>query len=198
MNYPLFFLMDAARTGEENLSRALALNTNAVSLYSGRAEEELSLFGPWLFSFPGPKDFFNLIVQSGWSNAWGVIVQAASTFENVRRHFDKFLLVKTAEGEEMYFRFYDPRVLRLFLPTCNAEQLQAFFAGIDRFICEDEDPDSAILFSIKRQQLVTEKRPAKEIFSILETQAGSTDNLSEQLIDALQQGGSKRRLSYEE
>jgi hypothetical protein len=41
-----------------------------------------------------------------------------------------------AEGMEgrLYFRFYDPRVLGSFLPTCPADARKEFLGDIERFI----------------------------------------------------------------
>ena len=56
------------------------------------------------------------------------------------------MLVKTEDGEELYFRFYDPRVLRIFLPTCDESQIRELFGPIEYFLMEDEDPEHAIRF----------------------------------------------------
>ena len=64
----------------------------------------------------------------------------------------------------MYFRFYDPRVLRIFLPTCDAAQLKEFFGPVAHFICEDEDPAFGLVFSLEQGKLKTEKVPVKELF----------------------------------
>ena len=34
------------------------------------------------------------------------------------------------DDEALYFRFYDPRVLESFLPTCSEEQLDEFFGSL--------------------------------------------------------------------
>ena len=39
-------------------------------------------------------------------------------------------------GEEVYFRFYDPRVLRVFLPTCSVRQKAELFGEIRSFLLE--------------------------------------------------------------
>ena len=44
-------------------------------------------------------------------------------------------------------RLYDPRILRLFLPTCDAEQNAALFAVPRFLVCEDTDPDKLLLHS---------------------------------------------------
>ena len=37
-----------------------------------------------------------------------------------------------------WFRFYDPLVLRVFLPTCTPRQRQDFFGEFEGFVVEDE------------------------------------------------------------
>jgi hypothetical protein len=54
------------------------------------------------------------------------------------KHLRKFLIVQSEEGKEMYFRYYDPRVLRVFLPTCEPAQLKEFFGPIEAFLAENE------------------------------------------------------------
>jgi hypothetical protein len=41
------------------------------------------------------------------------------------------------EARSLIFRFYDPRVLNKFLPTCDAEQLKKFFGDVDTFFAEN-------------------------------------------------------------
>ena len=36
----------------------------------------------------------------------------------------------------MLFRFYDPAILRAFLPTCDASQLAAMFGPIEAYLIE--------------------------------------------------------------
>ena len=37
----------------------------------------------------------------------------------LRHHLKGFLRVRGESGQKMMFRYYDPRVLRVYLPTCN-------------------------------------------------------------------------------
>jgi hypothetical protein len=54
------------------------------------------------------------------------------------------LVERERDGKLLYFRFYDPRVLRRFLPTCDAEQLRQLFGPIDAFVMEGDDPHQCI------------------------------------------------------
>ena len=65
-------------------------------------------------------------------------------------------MVLTEDGKTLYFRFYDPRVLRMFLPTCAPEQLAEFFGPVESFYVEDEDPARALRFSLEAGALKTE------------------------------------------
>ena len=51
----------------------------------------------------------------------------------MRTHFRRFLLVEAPDGDSWYFRFYDPRVLERFLPTCDAAQLTDFFGPVSAY-----------------------------------------------------------------
>lgn len=45
-------------------------------------------------------------------------------------------MVEDENGQPLYFRFYDPRVLGAFLPTCTDQQRGAVFGDIEAFVIE--------------------------------------------------------------
>ena len=45
-------------------------------------------------------------------------------------------MVGAPGGERVYFRFYDPRVLRVYLPTCSSSELKGVFGPVGRFVVE--------------------------------------------------------------
>lgn len=157
-----FCLLDAARM-EQHIEKAKELNAQHLSLYKGRSEEDLAAVAPYLFSYKQGDQFGSWLAENGWGNSWGVFISSRSSFDNLHKHFRKFLLVKTEDGQELYFRFYDPRVLRIFLPTCDPQQLKELFGPIDSYIMEDEDPAFAIEFWLQNYQLASRKVPASEV-----------------------------------
>ena len=52
---------------------------------------------------------------------------------DVASHFRRLLKVQTESGERLYFRYYDPRVLRAFLPSCSEEQVESVFGEVQAF-----------------------------------------------------------------
>ncbi len=151
---PTYSILDAARIFGE-LNTAQKLQSNFLSLYKGRSEELLTTVAPYLFPYKSDTEFGSWLMDRGWGNAWGIFIVSKGTMEDLHKHFRKFLMVKTEEGQELYFRFYDPRVLRIFLPTCDSTQLRDFFGPIDSFILEDVDPNRLLIFSFDGGQLRT-------------------------------------------
>ena len=116
--------------------------TRAVSLYRGMAEEEYSAFAPYLAH--ADADLVDWIAANLWHDAWGVFVVFDGSLPALRSHFRHFLIVDDPQGEEMYFRFYDPRVLRKYLPTCTSKELAQFYGGIEAFMVSDPADPAAV------------------------------------------------------
>lgn len=148
----LFTLLDSARIGVD-IIRAKELNPDHDSLYRGTPEQSLAYVAPYLFPFDPQSEFAIWYMQNGWGNSWGLLVYSEIDLKALVKHFRHFLKVKKEDGEQLYFRFYDPRVLRVFLPTCDERQLRDFFGSVDYFICEDEDPANGLVFSLHKGEL---------------------------------------------
>jgi hypothetical protein len=161
--YPLnYCLLDATRM-LEHMEVAKELNPQHDSLYRGRSEEALTMVAPYLFTYQEGTDFAIWLAEKGWGDAWGVFLFANATLDELHKHFQKFMLVKTEDGQELYFRFYDPRVLRAFLPTCNWVQIQELFGPVQYFVVEDEDPAFAIVFTVQKGYFQTIRVAVKEM-----------------------------------
>jgi hypothetical protein len=116
------------------------------SLYEGMQAQVLSEEAPYLVELGKDAWFDERLVRRGWGRSWGVYLSSKEPFREVRRHLRQFLFVKDEAERELYFRFYDPRVLRVFLPTCKARQVQALFAAVEAFSMEDEEGRQLLRF----------------------------------------------------
>lgn len=133
-----YILLDAARM-EGAIQEARELNPGNTCLYEGDSEKFLAAVAPWLFAFEPGSDFARWVVRHGKGNHWGILFRSDVEPVRLYKHLRRFLIVQTEEGRELYFRYYDPRVLRVFLPTCDADQLREFFGPIKAFLAEDEN-----------------------------------------------------------
>lgn len=120
---PLFAVLDAARD-----DRILELVREHVephrSLYEGIAGEALEELAPYLV---GPmrrdSDLLERLVLEGWGKRWGIWCTSEEPFVEVRRHWRRFLMVELeGSGQRVFFRFYDPAVMRAFWGSCEPEQ----------------------------------------------------------------------------
>jgi hypothetical protein len=120
------------------------------SLYEGWSKAELSLFAPYLVSLPPWSKLLETLVTKGWGKSWGIYLTCHTAFPELRQHFRHFLMVNMPDGKQVYFRFYDPRVLRVYLPSCTPEEIGYFFGPVSRFAIEDEKPEKLLEF-IRRE-----------------------------------------------
>jgi pSer/pThr/pTyr-binding forkhead associated (FHA) protein len=133
---PLFAVLDAARD-----PRVLEVTRESVetyrSLYEGIQGEALSVWAPHLVRLPRGSRLLEQLVLEGWGRRWGIYLTSRRPFDEVRSQLRRLLMVgNDASGEPMYFRFYDPQILRLVLPTCSPRQREQIFAEISGFLIE--------------------------------------------------------------
>jgi hypothetical protein len=142
----LYALLDAARNPAiyEHVKKCPHQHQ---SLYDGEQGEEIAPFGPWLVELPIDTPFLEVLIGEGWGDSWGVYLTCASPFSEVRRQLRRFLLAKLPDGREVYFRYYDPRVLRTYLQTCTPTELGAFFGPITNYFSESADENHLLAFA---------------------------------------------------
>ena len=135
---PLYAILDAARD-----RRIGELCRESVeehrSLYDGVEGETMAHVAPYLVRLPSGSRLLASLVREGWGRRWGVYVASPLPFTEVRRQLRRFLMVEMEDSHDrLYFRFYDPRTLATFLPSCSPRQAQEFFGGADTFLLEGE------------------------------------------------------------
>ena len=108
-------------------------------LYRGRIPEKLAKAAPYLLELRPNTDFTNWLFKYGWGDSWGIFLTSSASFDILRRHFRRFLKVRDHRGKRLYFRFYDLRVLRVYLPTCNKHERDYVFGPVEGFHVETED-----------------------------------------------------------
>ncbi|WP_437498388.1 DUF4123 domain-containing protein [Sorangium sp. So ce1099] len=136
---PLFAVLDAART-----LRVIEVLRESVeeyrSLYEGIKGEALAMQAPYLVRLPSGSRLLEQLVLEGWGKRWGIYLTCRRPFDEVRRQLRRITMVHNDQtGERMYFRFYDPRMLRLFLPTCGMRQKEQIFGEIEAFLVAGRD-----------------------------------------------------------
>ncbi|MHC4243279.1 MAG: DUF4123 domain-containing protein [Planctomycetota bacterium] len=130
-----------------------------ICLYRGEQEPDMATVAPYLVKLEYDHPFTKLVCKQGWGNHWGifVITPAEVNIRMLRAHFRKFLMVYDPDGKLIYFRYYDPRVLRVYLPTCNSEDIKIVFGPVGSYITEDEDSSNLLRFASDGEKIQAEK-----------------------------------------
>ena len=117
-----------------------ALRTSQLDyrcLYSGRLHSEVEAAAPHLIEIAPHHRFTLKLIEMGWGQSWGVFLRIKDP-SNLRSHLRGFLRVRDESGQILIFRYYDPRVLRVYLPTCLPDELRTVFGPVSSFLVEDE------------------------------------------------------------
>jgi hypothetical protein len=137
---PLYAVVDSAR--DDRILQLVREHVEAhQSLYDGFKGEMLEDLAPYLV---GPMQegsaLLERLITEGWGKRWGIWCTSREKFVEVRRHWRRFLMVDLEEsGERVYFRFYDPGVLRVFWGTCNAAQRDDLSHSLSSILVEQKD-----------------------------------------------------------
>jgi Domain of unknown function (DUF4123) len=115
-------------------------------LYRGELEPDMAAVAPYLVRLEQGTSFTDWVLTKGWGQHWGIFALTDAELPVLRRHFRKFLMVHDEQGAPLYFRYYDPRVLRQFLPTCNADEIVKVFGPIVRYVVEGEEAELVLRF----------------------------------------------------
>jgi hypothetical protein len=126
-----------------------------LCLYAGKLPRELELVAPHVVELLPGHRLLDRLFGEGWGQSWGVFVHIDDPTA-LRRHLRRFLKVRDESGRRLLFRYYDPRVLRAFLPTCTADELSQFFGPVDRFYAESADGSGLVRYSLRRGALHVE------------------------------------------
>jgi hypothetical protein len=115
-------------------------------LYTGDLPWQMQMTAPYLVELKPGERFTRFLLENGWGNSWASFLRTETGFKQLRRHLRQFLRVRSEDGQRLLFRYYDPRILRVYLPTCRPAELETFFGPIDSFFTEGEDPGEILEF----------------------------------------------------
>ncbi|RLC02550.1 MAG: DUF4123 domain-containing protein [Deltaproteobacteria bacterium] len=152
----VYALVDAARS-ESIYPKIMGAKVESVCLHRGKRAEELAWVAPYLVHLQLEDPFTLWLLETGWGKSRAAFVRSAASLNELNRHFRTCLTVYDDEGKSYFFRFYDPRVMRTYLPSCNRKEIKTVFGPGENFIVEDEDPSILLHFLRAKETLVKEK-----------------------------------------
>jgi hypothetical protein len=145
----VFAILDAARN-ERVFELLVSLSPDSACLFSGKLPRVLAKAVPYLVMLERDTPFTDAILTEGWGDSWGIYFTSDLDLGNLRHHFRRFLKVKNKRTKKtLFFRYFDPRVLRVYLPTCTGEELTYVLDPLHRCVVEGEDSADLQIYSLQ-------------------------------------------------
>ena len=142
----LYGIVDAARDRELAFAPRDEFDMPVYSLFDDGASDQMRDVLPYLFSFDlkPAYPYRTSSLLDRWADrlgsSAGILVLSESNSLDMVVHLRQIFRVTTEDRRAYYFRFYDPRVLRSFLPACTPAEATEFFGPIRRIFVEAEQP----------------------------------------------------------
>lgn len=156
----LFAVVDAARDYELALAaRDRADFTRHLgTLFEGGLAKRLEHVAPHLISIDPASAYVDALQQRMGRSA-SLLLATQADPESLRNHLRSVFVSRDETGIELSFRFYDPRVLRTFLPTCSPGQLREFFGPVRAWSVEAARPGAIVHYTLVGGTLRIDETP---------------------------------------
>lgn len=137
--HQVYCVVDAARD-KRIPDKLKAADEETICLFRGDKAAQLARVAPYLVKLDPDKAFSQWLIKQGWGKSWGIFLTSPEGFIRLENHCRDLFQVYDEQGTPLLFRYYDPRVLRVYLPTCTAQELKLFYGPVRYIVLEDEDP----------------------------------------------------------
>jgi hypothetical protein len=132
----LYGIVDCAR--DPRLYDWVQASPEKTCLYAGELSDRMARASPHLVRLDQDMPFTRNWRNEGWGKAWGILCRSDLEIVRLRRHLKKFLTAELPTGEKVIFRFYDPRVWRVYWSTLDDEERSKWLDGVESFTAEPE------------------------------------------------------------
>ena len=145
----LFAIVDSARN-DEVFRYLVTGDVQYKSLFEDTMDIQSYGVSGFLVECKKESPLFRWMTTEAWGDNCCIFFTSKASFDDLFSHFQKFNRVYLEGDEVVLFRYYDPRVLRAYLPTCNQTEIDLFFGEVICFFAENRDSEIVSVF--KRNQ----------------------------------------------
>ena len=139
----IYGVVDAANCVDLAYEAKIQFGREIRSLFLPEVQQRLWDVAPYLVPIDPDSGYMENWVRR-WGTSAGILLTSGADEATLFAHLRKMFVVEDENKQEYFFRYYDPRVLPTFLPTCSAAQLDEFFGPVDRFVAEASEGDALV------------------------------------------------------
>jgi RHS repeat-associated protein len=139
-----YALIDCAATsdfsGDDEIHTRLSRpDVEKHSLFTGQNAWAIDQVAPYLVRLDDQPLLQTWILEKGWGRIWAIFFASDAPVQTLLAHFQKLFDIQAENGRKVFFRFYDPQILRQFIPLLDPSEARAFFGPVTRFVAEDDE-----------------------------------------------------------
>jgi hypothetical protein len=150
----IYIIYDTALNGLYTLMQLQQHYPVHESLFKGTRDEPLIDVAPYIFLINDNGEKISSDREISIQSI--LVIESNQNLEILASHFREFIYQKI-NGRECYFRFWDARVIKKFLPGCSQMQLSLFFRNINSITVRDEDFVHALQFRVQQSKLYSNR-----------------------------------------
>jgi hypothetical protein len=110
----------------------------AEPLFARTFAQELLDVGPWVVRLSKAPEVESMLANMSFDIPWGYYVHTTVDIISLRQSLRRFNLARIPDSSKaVLFRYWDPRVMRVFLDVASREQRKRLFEWIDRIEAAD-------------------------------------------------------------
>lgn len=143
---PVYAVLDGA-SFVELVSDLKRLRADYRCLYRGELAEDMASVAPYLVALTSGSELTLWVLNHIGQNFPGIFAQTTVSMDELRKHLRTFLMIKDADNNPLYFRYYDPRVLRSYIPSCTVEEKKTLFGPVSQYFAENREGSQLLRFS---------------------------------------------------
>jgi hypothetical protein len=151
-NARAFAVLDGASVPDLPM-RLYELRPPHYCLFRGELKPDMAEVAPYVVQIAPGTLFADWLLAECFGKHWGIFAHSRYSIKEMRRHFRALVTVYDEAGKPMIFRFYDPRVLQTFLPTCSGDELNMFFGTVDTIFAENIEEKSLVSYRLENEKL---------------------------------------------
>jgi hypothetical protein len=148
----VYLLLDPAR--DPRIHDAITTFGTRYHCIFGDVPPVLARVAPHLVAVGDDTPIVGMFAGEGRNRSWGVMLRSEASIDELATHLYGLVRARLPDGHDVLFRFYDPRVLRAYLPTCTLQELAQVFGPIESFLVEQGD-GQWLTYSREHERLAT-------------------------------------------